>query len=123
MKIIMIICFLLSLCTYSYASNTWSDLEVNETYRLTHDLSLSSSLNLNSGSSFYFEELVPTDIYFHLKFRQTDCPSPDLLSDLILYNPSPEDPYFNRSVGLKMEEGCLLNIYIEPTDYYTRSLF
>lgn len=107
----------------SYAANSWNELEVSETYHLSQSLPLDSSWSLAAGTQFYFEEMIPTDIYFQLRLRQTECVNYDQVSDLVLYNPSPEDPYFNRSVGLQMEEGCLLNIYLEPTDYYTPSVF
>jgi hypothetical protein len=59
----------------------------------------------------------------YLQFHSIKCLDPDQKSDMILINPSPEDTSRNRSIALELEEGCNLGLYLEPQDYYTRSLF
>ena len=63
------------------------------------------------GSVLYFQ--------FHL----VNCKNPELQAEMIIINPSPEDQTRNRSVGVQLESGCNLGVFLESTDIYSASIF
>ncbi len=101
----------------------WNDLEADQNYILRQDIVFENGVILKKGSSFLIEDILSEEVYFNLQTSQEGCEDPALETEMILVNPSLEENSHDRSVGLRLETGCRLQIYLEPQDYYSQSLF
>jgi hypothetical protein len=102
----------------------WGDLELNSTYHLKQEINFDGVAKFKAGDSFEVLDSISEDgpvIVFLMHFKE--CQNPDLTSEMILVNPMPEDTSRDRSVGIELKSGCNLQIYLEPRDFYSSSLF
>jgi hypothetical protein len=101
----------------------WGDLETNSRYLLNKKITFPGIAVFNIGDKFDVLDTISEDgpvIYYQMHL--VDCKNPDLTAEMILVNPSPNDTR-DRSVGVQLEAGCNLGIYLEPRDFYSPSLF
>lgn len=102
----------------------WGDLELYEQYTLNQAIEFPGVTVLNAGEKFELREVMaggPPLTYFEMHL--VDCKDPDLSTEMIIVNPSPEDQGRDRSVGVQLDVGCNLSIWVEARDHYSRSLF
>lgn len=103
----------------------WSDLEEGPVkYSLIADLPLSPSVTLFKNHPFVLEQVFFSSLpLVHFTMRDLLCADPSLSTELELYNPEPENPDEDKSIGVQMHAGCLLEIIVESKYYYGRSIF
>lgn len=102
----------------------WGDLELYNQYVLNQAVSFPGTIEIAKGETFEILDVIAGEaslIYFQLHL--VNCQNPDLVSEMILINPSPNDQSRDRSVGLQMDTGCNLSVWVEARDYYSASLF
>ena len=102
----------------------WNDLEPANKYILTSDIQISEGVKLSKGDAFTFEDSYSDEapvIYF--VFKNLMCTDSSLKSEMVLFNPEPEDQAHDKSIGVELEENCLVGIYVEPQFYYNKSVF
>jgi hypothetical protein len=114
--------FILNL-NITYATD-WSDLELYEQYSLDQAINIPEILQVSKGEKFeVFDIFAGGSSLIYFQMHLVNCQNPDLVSDIILMNPSPKDLPNNRSVGIQLETGCNFNIWVEGKDFYSNSLF
>lgn len=102
----------------------WSDLELYNEYTLIQKIEFPGATEIAAGEKFELQDVVAGGLPFiYYQFHQTNCQAPDLSSDMVLINPSPEDQSRDRSVAVSLDSGCNLNVWVEAQDYYSQSLF
>lgn len=102
----------------------WGDLELYEQYTLNQTIEFPGVAEIKAGERFELRDTMaggPPLTYF--EFHLLDCQQPDLTSEIIIVNPSPLDQTRDRSVGVQLDVGCNLSIWVEGRDHYTHSLF
>lgn len=103
----------------SRASLEWSELELSSVYKTSADVyyndSRGSFLLYPKASQFRLNQIIPipqiSTIYFEL--INQNCTNPNLKLDVFIY----------ENVGLTVEPGCVLGVYVEARDYYYPSFF
>jgi hypothetical protein len=113
---------------YSSISNAnaleWGDLELYERYTLKEDIVFPGVIDFKKGDSFdFYDRIGGNNLVMYFQFHSVKCENPDLTSEMILMNPSPEDTARDRTIALQLEEGCNIGIWVEVRDYYSPSLF
>lgn len=110
---------------FSAASTVqWSDIELDGRYILNQTISFPGVTEFHKGDKFDVLEFIAGAgpvMYYQVHF--VNCKKPDLESEMILINPAPEDTTRDRSIGVQLETGCNLAIFLEPADLYSPSIF
>lgn len=103
----------------------WNDLEAGPVkYSLIADVPLSPSVTLYKNHPFVLEEIFFSSLpLVHFTMRDLLCENPDLSTELELFNPEPENTAEDKSIGVQMHPGCLLEVIVESKYYYDRSIF
>ena len=115
--------FLFSVHVFS-AQLDWSDLELGQKYPLDFNIVLNSELSLPKNSYYRLIDITSSDApVLIFTFKDQQCTNPNLKSDLILFNPDPENPGRDRSVGIEYQTICDLVIYVESPYYFEKSIF
>ena len=117
-----------SLFVFAQASQAktlaWNEIESEQSYKLNELVAFPGVLDLHVGDSIIVDDVVTGDFPFvYIQTHLTECHNPELKSEMVLANPSPEDTSRDRSVGLQLYQHCELDIYIEPSDIMSKSLF
>ena len=102
----------------------WNDLESAKKYILNSDIAITESIKLSKGDAFSLEDVSSGEIpviYFEMKNLM--CTDNSLKSEVVLFNPEPDDHAHDKSIGVELEENCMLGIYVEPQFYYDISVF
>lgn len=123
-NLILFSSILFSISSFAAESMEWGNLEQYERYQLGMDVEIPGVATFKTGEKFDLNDIISGGVpivYFQL--HAVDCQNPDLVSDMILINPSPEDTDRDHSVGIQLEEGCNLGVYVETQDVYSKSLF
>lgn len=121
--LLSIVFSLLTMKAYS-AALEWGDLDLNNRYILNKEINLDDKIVLHAGDKFDMLDRFGGEVpIIYLQFHSLICQNPDLTSEMVVINPSPEDSSRNRSVAVQLEEGCNIGIFVEPVDYYSNSLF
>lgn len=107
----------------SSESLNWTDLEVGQKYELNFDIQLSDFLVISKGYGFIFEQSMSGGAFVYLRFLNLQCSDPTIETELILFNPEPEDTVNDKSIGLSHEDECKLAVYVETQFIADRSLF
>lgn len=102
----------------------WSDLEVGQKYPIGYDIVLNSELSLPKNSYYRLTDITSSDApVLIFTFKDQQCTNPNQKSDLILFNPDPENPGRDRSIGIEYQTICDLIIFVESPYYYENSIF
>ncbi|MCM2353595.1 MAG: hypothetical protein NDI63_08255 [Pseudobdellovibrio sp.] len=121
-KILLLISFLFSTTVLADVL-TWDQLETANTYSLANDIEFAEGLTLKAGSSLYFNELITGQVpVIIFSFSDPNCKDASFESEIILFNPEPEDTDHNKEIGLQYSE-CSFDVYVEPQYYYGKSIF
>jgi hypothetical protein len=121
----------LFLLTTQVFATDWSDLEIGSNYKLTQSFQLKqlersgSILEVMQGQEVELKALIPLSIpgvslalYI---FDYKACPGPDMVTDQEIIPVDRTSPLVE--VGVLLDAGCELNVYVELKDYYSNSLF
>lgn len=127
MKYFLALLFLIPVHVLHAASNqnsvTWTELESGVKYELNFDIQLSDTVKISRGDGFVFEQSMSGGMFIYLSFLNLQCIDEKLTTELILFNPEPEDVVYDKSIGLSHEDGCRLSVYVETKFIADRSLF
>ncbi len=126
MKTLSLALSLMVFSSAAFSANVaeWADIELYQTLELKQDISFPGVIDFKTGAKFEVLDTMPSAgglVYYAI--HSVKCDNPDLTADMILVNPSPEETKIDRSVGVALDEGCDLDIWVEGRDYYTQSLF
>lgn len=119
-SIIIILSFIFSFT--AVAENVqWSDLELYNEYKTSQDIVFDNGLVFPAGEIFEMRVMdalsVPGYPMFYLQFHQKNCLNVEATAELSLMQIGA------TVVGIDMEEGCNMGIYLEVKDYYNQSSF
>jgi len=99
-------------------AKTWNDLDVGDLY-LSRTKVENPQLVIIENQKFELVSLnADNDYFIHFLFFDQSCIDLEKESELIL-----AELENNSVIGLKLENNCLLSIYIEPYQFYDESLF
>lgn len=123
-KIILLFSFAFSTPAWANVL-TWDELEANQKYSVVNDIPFDENLTLKADSPLIFQEVtdlgnVPVMLF---TFTDPNCTNPEFESELVLFNPEPEDTAHNKEIGVQYSKDCAVEIYIEPQFYYNKSIF
>ena len=121
-KFLLLISFLFSTTVWADVL-TWDQLETTNTYSLANDIEFIEGLTLKAGSPLYFNELITGEVPVMIfSFGDPNCKDASYESEMILFNPEPEDTAHNKEIGIQYSE-CSFDVYVEPQYYYGKSIF
>ena len=121
-KFLLLISFLFSTTVWADVL-TWDQLETTNTYSLANDIEFVEGLTLKAGSPLYFNELITGEVPVMIfSFGDPNCKDASYESEMILFNPEPEDTAHNKEIGIQYSE-CSFDVYVEPQYYYGKSIF
>lgn len=121
-KFLLLISFLFSTTVWADVL-TWDQLETANTYSLANDIEFVEGLILKAGSPLYFNELITGEVPVMIfSFGDPNCKDASFESEMILFNPEPEDTTHNKEIGIQYSE-CSFDVYVEPHYYYGKSIF
>ena len=124
MKLIFALMMLFTSLVLSAQTLEWGDLEMYQKYTLRSEIKFDSGLTFKPGATFeMFDAHSEGAPIIYMQFHFDGCTDPYHTEDVILVNPSPEDTTRDRSIGVQLEEGCNLGVFVEPADYYSPSIF
>lgn len=120
MKILTTLSFFISFS--AFASNVqWNDLELYNEYKTTQEIVFDNGVTFPAGEVFEMRLMDPLTIpgypMLYLQFHQKNCVNVDQTADLSLLTIG------STVVGIEMEEGCNLGMYLEVKDVYSDSSF
>lgn len=119
---------LLFLVSFQAFAANWSDLDVKKTYKLGQDFQLpqtersGSLLDFSKGEKVVLKEIIPIAISGYsvilFQFDYKACPGRAMTTSMELV----------KVLGTSAEiavylENCELNVYVDPNDFYSKSLF
>ena len=104
-----------------FASAQWSDLELYNSYKSTQEIAFENGIVIPKGEEFELRQIEPLTIpgypMFYLQFHQTKCVNVDQTADMSLLDVE------GTVLGVDLEEGCNVGMYLEIKDYYNNSAF
>jgi hypothetical protein len=100
------------------ANVEWSDMEVGKNYHLTQDIVFETGATYKSGESFDMTDFTMGDVpVMYYQMTATECKDPSQTAPMILVDAN------DVILGVELSEGCTLDVFIEPQDYYKDSVF
>lgn len=123
MKFLILILTILASQLASAEVLNWGDLDMDHKYTLTTDIIFNDQLVLHKGDAFVVDDKGAGSGFVYISFKNLMCTDPTLKSELILFNPEPEDTVNDKSVGVEMFEDCEVSVYVETQYYYNKSMF
>lgn len=122
-KFVLLISFVFSTTAIANVL-TWNELEPNNKYLLAYDIQFDDNLTLKAGSPLYFQTLITGELPVMIfTFGDPNCTDASFQSDMILFNPEPEDTAQNKEIGIQYSQECGVDIFVEPKYYYNNSIF
>nr|BDT29972.1 hypothetical protein BHI3_34380 [Bacteriovorax sp. HI3] len=104
------------------ASTSWSDLELYDQYKSTQDIAFENGVVLPAGQTYELRQIEPLTIpgypMFYLQFHQMNCVNVDQTAEMSLL-----EVKGGTVLGIDLEEGCNVGMYLEVKDYYKDSAF
>lgn len=114
MRFIILVLFLIS-SSVSAARPQWTDVEIGQNYKLTHDFVFPNNFKVPRGQAVRATELRGLGIgLVLLEVEVTNCTFPELELEVELF-------YVPTEIGMTVQPGCLLWFYVENQDIYTEA--
>lgn len=110
----------------AFANFKWSDLIEGKDYTVDRDIELAKNLEvfkIAKGDSFKlveFKELPMINVYLG-QFKVDSCKDNEQTSEMILVDI--KDNSKTTTVGANLSQECILEVYLEKRDLYSKSLF
>lgn len=122
MKYTLILSLFLSCFSVAAQVVEWADIELDQKLTLTQEI-----LFANEGIVIAPETHVevtdiiglPIDVELY-QVKMKKCAFPSKTAEMILLEPFQQT---DRSVGIQLKENCILEIFVELKDLYSKSLF
>lgn len=103
---------------------TWNELEAGQKYTVANDIPFNENLTLKADSPLYFSELITGPVpVIMFSFQDPNCTDTNFESEMVLFNPEPEDTDHDKSIALQYSKECFIDIYVEPKFFYNKSIF
>ena len=102
-------------------TTNWYDMEVYSRYTLKQDIVFENGLSFKAGEQFDMFDFISGGVpvaYFGL--HQVNCKNPDQTAELSIVV-VPTKPI--QKVGVELEEGCNIALYVELRDFFKDSIF
>lgn len=119
-KILLLASLIFSATTFASAKE-WSDLELYNDYKVTQDIVFENGVVIPKGEAFELRQVEPLSIpgypMFYMQFHQNNCQNADQTAELSIMNIGSD------AVGVELEEGCNVGLYLEFKYYYNNSSF
>ena len=119
--LIPILLFTLSFNLYAL---DWYDMDLDRTVRLEKKLEFTKEkITLKTGDTMKVWDVI--DLGFNVlvyQFEMQNCPGPDITTEMIIVNPNDRQEN-DPSVGVQIQETCLLEVFVEAKDVFSKSLF
>ena len=118
MKNILLIAAFLSSSSVFAQSVQWSDLQIGSNYKLTNDIVFETGATFKAGEKFDMTDFIIGGVpVIYYQMMASNCKNPTQTAPMILAE-------VNEVVmGVELSEGCTLDIFIEPQDFYRDSAF
>lgn len=102
----------------------WRDIELGSKYILNAEIPLDGAGSLAKGGAFLLEDIFSGYApVMHFTFKDLLCTDNQMTSELVLFNPEPDNQSEDKSIGVQRLENCYIEIMIEPKYYYDNSVF
>ena len=102
----------------------WGDVELNKRYALSQNIVFPEVAEFRKGYKLDVLDFIAGEgPVMYYQAHLVNCQKPELEAEMILINPGPEDTTRDRSIGVKLEKGCNLGLFLEPIDFYSSSIF
>lgn len=92
----------------------WSDMEAEHKYLLNEDIAINDSIKLSKGDALLLEDVMSGEVpVIFYTFKNHMCSDPSQTAEMVIY----------KGMGVELQSDCKVEIYVEPTDYYSESFF
>lgn len=100
----------------------WGDLELKQNLILKQEiLFINEGLIIPAGTKMEVQDFIGLPINVELyQIQLTQCSFPEKTAEMILIEPLDKT---DRAVGIDLKENCVLEIFVELKDLYSKSLF
>jgi hypothetical protein len=109
--------------TFQVFALDWYEFDLDKTYTLEKEIRFQKeNIILQVGDQFKLRDIIGLSINVSIfQFDVKKCPGPNLITELIIIDPTLmfNDP----SVGVQLQKSCLLEVYVEMKDIFSKSLF
>lgn len=110
--------------SFTALAKDWVDIEVNGHYVLNQTISFPGIAEFHAGDKFEATDFIAGGVpVVYYEMHSNDCKNPNLEAEMIILNPNPEDTSTDRSVAVDLEKGCILGVWVEIKDLYSKGLF
>lgn len=101
----------------------WNDLEIGPKYEFVMSVPVSPEVTFEKDHPFVLEEVFFSSLpLVHFTFKDLLCTDMQRQSELELFNPEPENPVEDKSIGVLLHPNCLLEVIVESKYYYGHSI-
>ena len=97
----------------AFSQKAWTDLELNQTYELKFNVPVDEKISLEKGQAFRLDYFESGQYVFYYSFKNLSCTDGSLTSEMALFH----------GIGIELEFGCYVGVYIEPKNYDDDSIF
>lgn len=122
MKFLLILmCLFFSFSAVAQALE-WGELELDQKLILNQEILFSNEgIVISPETQFEVQDIIglPIDVELY-EVRMKKCAFPTKTAEMILLEPFQKN---DRSVGIVLKENCVLEIFVELKDIYSKSLF
>lgn len=120
----LIVLFFIFFTQFIFAETlNWDDLETGRKFTLVTDIKFPEGASLSKGDALVVEDIGGGMGLIWMTFSNLMCQDPSMTTEMVLVNPEPDDFQDDKSVSVKLDENCQVNIYLEMRHYYNKSLF
>jgi hypothetical protein len=114
--------FLMNSLSAMATTLSWGELNFSKQYSLKQDIAFEDGYILKTGSPFILKDLIAEESSFiYYEMHSENCAHPEKSSEMVLVTPIGSDE--SQSVGVKMEKGCHLSLWVETKDLNSSTLF
>lgn len=120
--ILFLIC-LFGFNSWSVELLNWNDLEVDGKYHLGQEIIFEKEqISIPQGSPLLLNDVIGGELpVLLLTFKNLLCTNEELQTEMVLHLLDPNDR--DSAIGVVLETGCTVNMYVEPRHYFGKSPF
>ena len=122
MKYLLTFILIFSSLSISAQVLDWNELEIDQLLTLKQEIIfVNEALTITVGSEFIVQDSIglPIDVELY-QLQLTKCAFPEKITEMILLEPENKS---DRSVGIQLKQNCVLEIFVESKDLFSKSFF